>query len=149
MKCFKKGVVLTLFLVFFLPTAVFAKDYLNLSELNSLGFTNYESINSNSLLYPFKKIQEKIFRVPDNQIFETRFRELVFIANKRKTGFLGEAVGSYISITGKMIEQQDQDIKNGAQTKIKILEKLRDGYPANSLPWIQIQQALDTTERLI
>lgn len=146
----KKGLFLfILFLVFMNPTPAFAKDYLDPGELNSLGFTKYESINSNSLLYPLKKIREKIFQVSEERLFETRFNELVYIANKRKTGFLESAAESYITIAGRMIEKKDPNLKDNAVIKLKILEKLRDGYPANSLPWIQIQQAVDTTKRLI
>lgn len=146
-----KGLTLLflLTLIFTLPPQVFAvNEYLASGQLQSMGFTKYEQINGNSLLYPFKKLREKIFSVPDQKLFETRFNELVYIANKRKTGFLGEAANSYISIAGRVMESKNYD-KNPPKKYLLILEKLRDGYPANSLPWIQIQQAVDTTQRMI
>lgn len=139
--------LLTLILI--LPSQVLAKEYLNLPELQSMDFTKYESVNGNSLLYPFKRLREKISSVPNSKLFETRFNELVYIANLRKTGFLEESVSRYISISGKMMQNKGSHPTDKAKQNIEILEKLRDGYPANSLPWIQIQQAIDTTERMI
>lgn len=147
-----KGLILLflLTLIFTLPPQVFAvNEYLTSGQLQSMGFTKYESINGNSLLYPFKKLREKIFSVPDQKLFETRFNELVYIANKRKTGFLEGAAGSYISIAGRVMQSKNSNLTGKAGQYVKVLEKLRDGYPANSLPWIQIQQAVDTTKRMI
>lgn len=142
--------LLLLTLTFTLASPVLGtNEHLTSKQLESLGFTKYEQINGNSLLYPFKKLREKIFSVPDQKLFETRFNELVYIANKRKTGFLGEAANSYISIAGKMMESKNSNLTGKAGQSVKVLEKLRDGYPANSLPWIQIQQAVDTTQRMI
>lgn len=147
-----KSLILLSFLtlIFTLPPQVLAvNEYLTPNQLQTLGFANYELINGNSLLYPFKKLREKIFSVPDQKLFETRFNELVYIANKRKTGFLEGAANSYISIAGKVMQSKNSNLTGKAGQYVKVLEKLRDGYPANSLPWIQVQQALDTTQRMI
>ena len=149
MKIYALILIFFLILTFTLPSRVLAvSEHLNLGQLQSMCFTKYESVNGNSLLYPFKRFREKIFRVPDQELFDTRFNELIYIANKKKTGFLEESVSRYISISGILMQNKKSSVSEKAKQNIKILEKLRDGYPANSLPWIQIQKTVDTTRRL-
>lgn len=142
----KKLVLLVLVIFLIFPSQTLAKNgHLGDQELKIMGFGGYELINGNSLFYPFKRLQEKIFSKPQEALFDSRFRELAYIANFRKTGFLEKAVERYNSTAGQIILQD----KDKVLRYINILEKLRDGYPANSLPWIQIKQALETTQRLI
>ena len=106
-------------------------------------------MNTNSLLFFAKRIGEKIINVDDQTLLNTRFNELVFIANFRKTNFLGEASSNYNAIAGRIIDGQSHLPEDKTRTYIKILEKMRDLYHSGSLPWIQLQQSLETTQRLI
>lgn len=135
--------------------------YLNDIELKSLGFTSYESINPNLLIYPLKRISENIkLKLIFNkqkkkeylyQLYEIRLRELVYIINNRKEGFLLFTADRYNSFVGvlKMENVIDQDLKLQIESKVKILERLRDIYPANSENWTKLQQTIATTKSLI
>lgn len=131
-------------------------------ELNSIGFSKYESINPDSLLYSFKRLGEQIqiFFIFNNnekmryplKLLSTRFNELVYTVNLQKTGFLTEIVSRYNTQIGKIkrdFKNIDSADKDKLIQKIKILEVLRDRYPANSSYWLSIQQAIDTTRSLL
>ncbi len=144
-------ILISFILVFLFPAQAWAAENISLQELQELGFTRYETINGNSLIYFAKRIGEKVMRVDNQTLLNTRFNELVYIANFRKTGFLAESAERYNSLAGKIALQKNFSPKFLAETRnhIKMLEKLRDLYHSNSLPWIQIKQALETTERLL
>lgn len=131
-------------------------------ELNSIGFSRYESINPDSLFYSFKRLGEQIqiFFIFNNnekmryplKLLSTRFNELVYTVNLQKTGFLTEIVSRYNTQIGKIkrdFKNIDSADKDKLIQKIKILEVLRDRYPANSSYWLSIQQAIDTTQSLL
>lgn len=131
------------------------------NDLNSNGFNKYESLNPNSLAYPLKSMEERIklsFIFDRNaksryliSLVNIRFRELVYIINFKKTGFLKETVGRYNGQIGKVksnSENTTPDDKSNFFQNIKILEVLRDRYPANSSYWLSIQQAIDSTRGL-
>lgn len=157
---------LTFLILFFQPySQTFAKitnELVSKEELRSLGFTRYALINPNSLLYQFKRLSEEIrlmliFNNKDEEryyghLFDIRFKELIYIINSKKTGFLEETVNRYNVFTGK-IKPYYKNIDTQSQNKINkyigILEKLRDMYPANSSYWLSIQQAIDSTRGLL
>lgn len=131
-------------------------------ELQSLGFTEYESINPNLLIYQLKRLGEEVTlsftfdKKSKNEyslkLLDTRFKELIYIINFEKTGFLTESVNRYNVFVGK-IKPYYKDIDSYDLDKIKkyivVLEKLRDKYPANSAYWLSIQQSIDSTKNLI
>ena len=124
-------------------------------ELDSMGFSGYETINPNSLAYPLKRIGEKIYTTIlsqekeqefFNKVYDRRFRELVYIINSEKTGFLVETTNRYNTTVGGIKAMEDaSSLQNDFRTNIIILENLRDRYEANSTYWMLIQQAIDTT----
>lgn len=138
------------------------KTLLSKHELNTVGFEKYESINPDSLLYSAKRLgeQAQTFLTFNNdektrrpfKLLSTRFNELVYIVNFQKTGFYTEVVSRYntqigkIKLASKNIYPADRD---NLIKKIKILEILRDRYPANSSYWLNMQQAIDTTKSLL
>lgn len=131
-------------------------------QLQSIGFTEYESINPNSLIYQLKRLGENVrllFVLDDTSkkkyythLFEIRFIELIYIINFQKTGFLAETVNRYNVFIGKAkpyYKHFDPNSINKINKYIDILEKLRDMYPANSSYWLSIQQAIDSTRNLL
>lgn len=154
-----------LLLLIFLSTAfsvAYAKEekLITDQELNSMGFTKYESINPDSLFYPLKRVGEKVrsFFILNKEgkegysfkLLDTRFNELVYIINIQKTGFLDEVVNRYNSTIGDIksnfnpTKNKDQLIKYA-----KMLGILRDQYSSNSAYWLYIQQAVDTTNSVL
>lgn len=131
-------------------------------ELNLTGFTGYESINPNLLIYPVKQIVEKIeqsllFRKEDKvkyqyTLLDKRFRELVFIINFKKTSFLEETVGRYNTHLGNLITNNKDfavNYKDKTSGYIRVLKTLQDRYDSISSYRLLIQYAIDTTKRLI
>lgn len=131
-------------------------------ELNLNGFNKYESLNPNLLVYPFKTLSEQIrlFLLFDKtaklkyslSLLDLRFNELVYIINFKKTGFLNEAIGRYNTQVGKIKSDSnliDSSHKIKYHKDMKLLEILRDKYPANSAYWLNIQQAIDTIRSII
>lgn len=126
------------------------------------GFSDYESINPNLMVYPFERYRESlillfIFDSNTKQrylwtLYNKRFRELVYIINYDKTGFLLETVDRYNTFVGKVKIQNpvlNQPEKEQITKNLKLLEKLRDRYHSGSAYWSKIQQAVDTTRSLI
>lgn len=162
---FVKGIAL-LFITFFLlylAPASFAKSkiFFTDTQLKQYNFENFESINSNQLIYPFKKYWENLiltFTFDESSkrkyfvsLYQRRFKELVYIINNDKTGFLPETVDRYNTFAGKikskvfLNEKEKQQISDN----LKLLEKLRDRYHSGSAYWVKIQEAVDTTKALI
>lgn len=146
------------------PSAVYALEHTLITEqeLRSTGFSGYESVNPNLLIYPIKQIIEKIeFSLLSNEkdkekykytLLDKRFKELVFIINFQKTSFLEEAVGRYNSNLGNlMINNKDSasTYKDTLSGYINVLKNLQDRYDNISSYRLLIQQAIDTTRRLI
>ncbi|OGE33545.1 hypothetical protein A3D83_01075 [Candidatus Daviesbacteria bacterium RIFCSPHIGHO2_02_FULL_41_10] len=138
------------------------KTLVSEQELKETGFTEYESINPNLLIYPLKQLVEKaklnLFVNKNSKVkykytlLDLRFRELVFIINFQKTGFLEEAVGRYNSYLGDlMINHKGSalDYKDTLSGYINVLKNLQDRYDNISSYRLLIQQAIDTTRRLI
>lgn len=131
-------------------------------ELNSTGFTGYELINPNLLVYPIKQIVEKVelillFNKEDKikyqyTLLDKRFKELVFIINFKKTGFLEETVQRYNSHLGNLITNNKNlaaDYKDQISYYTIVLKTLQDRYDSKSAYRLLIQQAIDSTKRLI
>lgn len=145
------------------PTAYIPKKTLvTQQELDSTGFTGYELINPNLLIYPLKQIIEKIelkLLLDDNArteyqyiLLDKRFKELVFIINSEKTGFLGETVARYNTHLGNLIiSNRNPAINNKEKVSnyVRVLKNLQDRYNSISSYRLLIQQAIDTTRRLI
>ena len=138
-----------------------APGYLNDMELSSLGFTSYEYINPNLLVYPLKRINEKLKlkllinreqkREYAYKLYEIRLKELVYIVNNKKEGFLTLTADRYNSFVGILKTEfpVDEQSRSKFESSIKLLERLRDIYPANSPNWDKLQQTVDTTRSLI
>lgn len=142
----------------------FASDHTLVSkqELKSAGFSGYESVNTNLLIFPVKQIIEKIkltliFNKEDKTkyqyiILDKRFKELVFIINFKKTGFLEETVQRYNSHLGNLMVN-DKNLASDYKDKISsytlVLKTLQDRYDSKSAYRLLIQQAIDSTRRLI
>lgn len=135
--------------------------FLNKEELNSFNFSDYEKINPNLLIYPLKRSFEQIKltltfdkdkkRDYIYELYDKRFKELVFIINSNKEGFIPYAGDRYSSFVGNLKQNYsptEQEIKQ-IKTYLKLLERLRDIFPANSANWQKIQQSIDTTGSLI
>lgn len=131
-------------------------------ELKSAGFNKYESINPNLLIFPVKQIIEKIeltlmFNKEDKTryqyaLLDKRFKELVFIINFKKTGFLEETVQRYNSHLGNLIANNKNlasDYKDKISSYTIVLKTLQDRYDSKSAYRLLIQQAIDSTRRLI
>lgn len=131
-------------------------------ELNLAGFTGYESINPNLLIYPIKRIAEKVkltllFKKEykakyQYALLDKRYRELVFIINFKKTGFLEETVQRYNSQLGNLIANNKNlasNYKNKILIYTKVLKIQQDRYNSISAYRLLIQQAIDSTRRLI
>lgn len=150
-----------IFLSFFSTVLAKESSYLDESELNSFGFTKYERVNPNLLIYPLKRIAEEIrlhslFNKEKRKeymfnLYEIRLKELVYIINNKKEGFINFAADRYNSFVGRIKKDHplDDDRKLKFQKYIKLLKRLRDIYPANSLHWIKLQETIDTTNSLI
>lgn len=156
--------VLIFFAIFFSQLSIVSaakENYLNANELESFGFANYENINPNLLVYPLKRISEDIKlklllgREQKQQyiysLLDIRLRELVYIVNNRKEGFIFFAADRYNSFVGRIKKDYplSSDLKINFLDHIKLLERLRDIYPANSPNWEKLQQTIDTTKSLI
>lgn len=155
-------IFLCLSFILILPRISFAQTehFLSKEELNGFGFSNYESINPNLLIYPLKRIAEQIQlslifdkdkkRNYVYKLYEKRFKEFVFIINSDKDGFITFAGDRYNSFVGGLKENYppgEQEIEQ-IRTYLKLLERLRDIFPANSANWQKIQQSIDTTRSL-
>lgn len=152
------------FLIFifqpFSQTLAKTNELIGKEQLQVLGFSQYESVNPNSLLYHLKRLGEKtiLFFLFDadrkgkynTYLLNIRFKELIYIINFEKTGFLTETINRYNVFVAKTksyyknTDSNSQNIKNF----VNILEKLRDMYPSNSAYWLSIQQAIDSTRNL-
>ena len=119
----------------------------------------YESINPDSLIYPLKRITEKVKFILVSgdrnrskynfELLNTRFNELVYIVNYKKGGFLQETVSRYNSLVGQIKKQGFVKDQDKIQKYTNILETLRDKHPANSASWLLLQQAIDTTKSIL
>lgn len=164
-KAWKKYVICLFFsiLIYFdLIGNVLAKEELvTLTKLKELQFERYEQINPNQLIFPFKQMAEKLglkFNIGEEnkkvyqyRLLDRRYKELVYIINFQKTSFLPEVVSRYndqAGIVKARYKLNNSEIENRLKNSMKILEMLRDQYPANSAYWLSIQQAIDTTKSL-
>jgi len=127
-------------------------------KLGGTSNISFERINPDLLIYPFKRIYEKIRLklIPDPQmkasyqclILEKRFKELLYIALSEKTSFLPlvnqRYANSYTTYKKTYPTSQCSSLNRDNR---KILESLRDNYPANSAYWLIFQQTLDATKK--
>lgn len=129
-------------------------------ELKEAGFDKYEAINPNLLIFPFKRITEVfqmglIFNKEDKikyqyNLLDKRYKELVFIINYQKTGFLKESVTRYNSLLGKILLNHKRNApREKLVTYMNVLKTLQDRYNSISAYRLLIQEAIDTTKRLI
>ena len=85
-------------------------------------------------------------------LLDKRYKELVFIINFKKTGFLEETVQRYNSQLGNLI-LNNKDFASNYKYRIlnytKVLKTLQDRYNSLSAYRLLIQQAIDSTKRLI
>lgn len=154
-------IILNIFVTPLFP--IFAKQpgYLETFELNSFGITSFEKINPNLLIYPVKRISEQlklnlIFNKDQKKkymldLYEIRLKELVYIINNKKEGFLIFTADRYNSFVGRIKKEYPIEFNSRIkfQNHVKLLERLRDIYPARSENWDKLQQTIDTTKSLI
>lgn len=149
-----------LLLNFSIPTFAFEHTLITKQELKSSGFGEYESINPNLLIFPLKRISETIglkltfYEKSKIQyqygLLDKRYKELVFIINFQKTGFLRESVDRYDSLLGKLIlNHKNEAPKEKLLIYINVLKNLQDRYNNESAYRLLIQEAIDSTKRLI
>ncbi len=146
------------------PSATYASEHILVpeEELKSAGFRGYESINPNLLIFPIKQSIEKIeltliFNKEDKTkyqytLLDKRFKELVFIINFKKTGFLEETVQRYNSHLGNLMANNKNfalNYKDKISNYTIVLKTLQDRYNSISAYRLLIQQAIDSTRRLI
>lgn len=137
------------------------KSLLSKTDLAEVGITESEKITSNMLIYPLKRISEELtiyIKVEPKEkeayqfeLLDSRYKELVFIINNQKTGYLVETVNRYNGHVGNIKQSYPvtkSEFKEGLRLKVETLEFLRDKYHANSSYWLSIQQAIDTTKAL-
>lgn len=134
-----------------------------LSELQRNGFKKYDLINPNLLIYPLKNIKEntQYFLIhTDSQkvnyyqeLFDSRFNELVYVLNFKKTDFWSESMNRYNNLLG--VINTDPLYKGkipGSNKKIdehiNVLRSIQDRYPADTPYWRLIKQSIDATEGL-
>ncbi len=144
-----------------IPGTILTKEpyFLTIEELNSFGFSSYESINPNLLIYPLKRVfeQTKLSLTFDKkrgyiyELYDKRYKELVFIINSNKEGFIPYSGDRYNSFVGNLKQNYPPNKEEVEQIKtyLRLLERLRDIFPANSANWEKIQQSIDTTRSLI
>jgi hypothetical protein len=135
--------------------AVWAEIY-SQGELENYGLDRFERLNPDSLLYLFKRVNEKVTLLftkdeekrseYQSKLLDRRFKELTYIIKVGKTGFLEEAASRYMTLIGQMKKDGIYAIsKERTKIYILVLEKMRDNYPSNTSYWLIIQQAIDTT----
>jgi len=156
-------ITVTFFAIFFSTFATYqSSPFLSSQQLRELSFRGYQNVNPNLLVYPIKKtIEDTKCKLTFNRaqqlecyydLLDKRFSELVYIVNFKKTGFYNETIERYNTTTGivKSCSGASLDSKREILSSyIKILEILRDKYPANSAYWMNVQQAIDTTRGLL
>lgn len=159
-RMFLKLILIIPFILFSQLSVFASQIYLNHSELKTFGITSYEKINPNLLSYPLKRASEQLKlllmskegkRDYSYKLFDIRLKELFFIVNNKKEGFLEFSADRYNSFVGKIKKDYPPDAQEKIKILryIKILERLRDIYPANSVNWIKLQQVVETTKSLI
>lgn len=163
MKTYLPAFLTFLTIFFHFTTVAAAKEpfFLNSEELNNFNFSGYERINPNLLIYPLKRGFEQLklsltFNKDEKRdlfykLYDKRYKELVFIINSNKEGFIPYASNRYNSFAGSLKHTYPPDENDILQIKtyLNLLERLRDIFPANSANWEKIQQTVDTTRSLI
>ncbi len=158
---FRKTLIVWLIPLLFLPSVVSAK--VDITELKTLGFPGFESTNTDSPDFFFKRLQEEFiirFLKRDQKskdtymavLLDKRYRELVYVASNGQTGIFENTVRRYETTSGKLISKSNAltpALKTQARNYLKVLERVRDNYPANSAYWIMVQETIDTTKRLL
>lgn len=135
--------------------------FLTESELKEVNINQFDRVNPNLLIYPFKRTAENIKLLlifnetkRDEYLLEllnTRLKELVYIINYNKIGFIPFSVDRYNTFAGQIKNHHIKlDDKNQIKIRkyITVLERLRDRYHSGSVSWVKIQQSIDTTKTL-
>lgn len=139
-----------------------AQSLVDDAELKRLGFTGYETTNTDSPNYIFKRILEElklkfVYRDKTSQarymskLLDARFKEVVYVANNKQIGIFENTISRYNTLAGKIISSYkdiDPEADKQIENYVKILERMRDIYPANSSYWLLVQYTIDTTKRL-
>lgn len=150
--------------IFNLTGLVYAEDkyFLTELELKAAGITEFEKINPNLLIYPFKRLKENIKYVlifnkqKKNEylfdLLDIRFKELVYIINSDKIGFISFSADRFNTTIGQIKNRSIKlDERNNTKMRkyLKALERLRDRYHSGSASWEKIQQVVDTVRTII
>jgi hypothetical protein len=159
-----KGFVFFLtFSLFFLSLSPVFASPTNFSqeEKEMLALDGHESISPGSLLYPVKRLGEKIkLSLLKNRetkaeyvalLLSRRFKEMVYLDEQEKSGFLVESANRFNATAGQIKSDfypPEEKLKAQLPSYLSALEKLRDKSPANTANWLTFQQCLDTIRQL-
>lgn len=160
MRLFGLGVLLlAIFLVYTTPAFAREKPFLADTDLSAVNITQFEAINPNLLIYPFKRAGEtaKIFLAFNKKdkdeyllkLLDIRFKELVYIIDFNKTGFIAFSTDRYMTTIGQIKNRAIKADSTKIKKYLNLLEKLRDRYHSSSANWEKIQQAVDTTNTIL
>jgi len=160
----KQIVVLSILIILFLIFAppIFASEpAFSEQEIKSLSLDKNESIYPDSMFYSVKRLKEKLGFILTSgrekkaqylsNLLRVRFKELIYIENSDKSGFLIEAANRYNANVGQIngnYKNVDNRIKRQVWDYESALAKLRDKHPANSTDWLIFQQVIETTRNL-
>ncbi len=125
----------------------------------------YESVNPDSpIRYTIKRIFEKleekeidIFSANQKVKFMAklatrRLAEFKYVVDKDKLSYIETSSSRYITQLGLISEELDKNrfdasyVASNLETHVKILEGIKDKFPAQSAQWLLVQQALDTSK---
>lgn len=144
------------------PAIAKEKPFLKQDDLEKVNITQFESINPNLLIYPLKRWKENIQlhllfdKQAKNQylweLMEIRFKELVYIIDFNKIGFIAFSTDRYNTTIGRLKAKGvtvDGERNETLKSYITFLEKMRDRYHSGSVSWEKLQQSVDTTKGLL
>lgn len=148
------GLIFILFFFTLVPIT-FAQDASFSAKTNQI---NYESINPDSLFYPFKRGFEKIWGIlpfVDKKNFlkdqyNRRFKELEYIAKEKKLSQFEETTSRYITSIGELKNQEMDisDIKSNVSSYKEILKNLQGDFN-NEFAYVNLlKQAEESTDQL-
>lgn len=159
MKFITKSICIFVLFFIFSSATIYAKlpeDY-NLITQNIL---------PTSPSYTFKRLKEKVgmvFKFSQKSkysysliLLERRLSELVSVVDNKNLDLMVTSsqrfsyqAGTTATINTKLKDNQDDKIREVFNKYSKVLDELRDNYPANSAYWLLMQQNIDTLNILL
>jgi hypothetical protein len=122
---------------------------------------SYEKINPDSRIYPLKRAWEKLMlslsfsegqkKQYMQKLVETRFKELVYVADKKKLHEFEKASSRYNTMIGEYIQKYSdtkKDMGESAKNYQQILGELRKQYESDFAYWSFLKSSQETTQKL-